>query len=76
MNILVIIPGMFPLRRFIVEVGPYKKTYQTCAKFERSTTKNIDFKCRNGSKGRSVKITLRQRGFLTLCQVAVYAKHG
>jgi len=67
---------MFPLRRFIVEVGPYKKKYQKCAKVERFTTKNIDFKCRNGSKGHSVKITLRQRGVLALCQVAVYAKHG
>ena len=75
---LFIISDIFPLRHFTIEVGPYNKKFQECARprLQRLATKHIDVNCRNGMKGRSVKITLLQRGFLALYQVAVYAQHG
>ena len=39
------------------------------------TLKNIEIQCVRSLEGRSVKIELMRSGYLSLCEVAVYADH-
>ena len=39
------------------------------------TLKTIEIQCVRSLEGRSVTITLKKSGYLSLCEVAVYADH-
>ena len=72
-----VIPGQIKLPRFKVEIGPYNKKYTTCRTMNRrDDNKPFDVACLSILKGRTVKITLLERGRLSICKVDVYGNHG
>ena len=63
--------------KFKAEVGPYQRKYKLCATLPKSFRyTNIDITCSRSLKGRGVKMTTLEYGTLSMCQVAIYAKHG
>ena len=75
-NLALVIPGQYKLPRFAVEVGPYNKKYTLCRTVKRRTDKKPFHIACSSLKGRTVTIKLKDRGRLSLCEVAVYGKHS